>query len=92
MASCEVAASFLLLELGLARVLPLDLFHTFFVFTLRVLYCSLSRRQQKRLAAWWRQRVPQVRGRVSRMASLLLDFDLSQMLLLDQGNARMVLN
>ena len=34
---------------------------------------------------------PQVRGRVSRIASLLLDFDLARMLLLNQGNARIVL-
>ena len=36
MASSEDAASLLLLELGLAWVLPMDLVHAFFVFTLRV--------------------------------------------------------
>ena len=70
----------------------MDLVHAFFVFTLRVFYCGLSRRQRRRPAAWWRQRVAQVRGRVSRIASLLLDVDLTRMLLLDQGNVRMVLN
>ena len=92
MTSCEGAASLLLLELCLVRVLVLDLVCAFFVFTLRVFFCGLSRRQQRRPAAWWRQRVPQVRGRVSRMASLLLDVDLTRMLLLDQGSARMVLH
>ena len=46
MASCEDAASLLLLELGLARALPLDLVHIFFVFTLRVIFLLLFFRGQ----------------------------------------------
>ena len=41
MLSCEVAASLLLLQLGLMWVLPLDLVRAFFVFTLRVFFLLL---------------------------------------------------
>jgi hypothetical protein len=92
MASCDEAASLLLLELVLARVLPLDLVHAFFVFTLRVLFVLfLESSKGDRLhggGTGW----PQVRGRVSRIDLLLLDIDLARMLLLDQGNSRMVLH
>ena len=48
MASCEGAASLLLLELGLARALPLDLAHTSFVIILRAISLVLFFRGQQR--------------------------------------------
>ena len=47
MASSEDAAWLLLLELGLAWLLPMDLVHVFLVFTLRVFLLLLFSGQQK---------------------------------------------
>ena len=47
MPNCEDAASLLLLELGLAWLLPMDLVHAFFVSTLRVFLLLLFSGQQK---------------------------------------------
>ena len=70
MVSCEVAASLLLLQLGLMWVLPLDLVRAFFVFTLRVflllLFFEGNKGDQLHRGGTGR---PQVQGRVSRIAS-----------------------
>ena len=70
MLSCEVAASLLLLQLGLMWVLPLDLVRAFFVFTLRVflllLFFEGNEGDQLHRGGTGR---PQVQGRVSRIAS-----------------------
>ena len=95
MASYHDAASLLLLELGLARVLPLDLVRAYFVFTLRVFLLLLFFRGQQRDqlhgGGTGRHRRHQVQGLVFGIVSLLLDVDFGRVLLQDQGNARILL-
>ena len=68
MLSCEVAASLLLLQLGLMWVLPLDLVRAFFVFTLRVFFLLLffegNKGDQLHRGGWRHRATPGVGARV----------------------------
>ena len=94
MAGCEDAALLLLLDLGPAFVLLLNLVIFFLVSTFRVCLLLLFFGGSKgdELHGVSSTGRPQERGRVSRNTPLLLDLDLARVLLLDEGNVRIVLH
>jgi hypothetical protein len=72
MASCDDAASLLILELGLAWVLPLDLGNNLLCLPARNFAAALFRRQKRRPVYGGDTGRSQVRGFVFRIALLLL--------------------
>ena len=94
MASYKDAASLLFLDLGLVFVLLPDLAHVLFLFIIRVYLLLLFFEGSKgdELHGGSNTGRPQERGRMSRYALLLLDVDHARVLLLHQGNVRIIIH
>jgi len=93
MASFDDAASLLLLELDLAWADAGPWSYLLLTHVARFFFAAAHwRRQQRRPAVWWRHRATQVRGLVSRIALLLFDVDLAELVMRAQSNPYVLLH